>query len=89
MITQTQAPNLASPSQASNDGACCAVRRLAAIGRVGYLYASTGDGGTGGANTQDLDSLLGKILRIGPSGTAPGDYSVPSEPFRRSHGRRG
>jgi glucose/arabinose dehydrogenase len=51
----------------------------------GYLYVATGDGGGAGdpdENAQDLDSLLGKILRIDPelSGTDP--YTIPTgNPF--------
>lgn len=52
-------------------------------GPDGYLYWSTGDGGGGGdpdENSQDLDSLLGKILRIAP--TPGGNYTVPGDnPF--------
>jgi glucose/arabinose dehydrogenase len=53
------------------------------------LYISTGDGGGGGDppnNAQDLDSLLGKILRIHPS--AGGGYTVPDDnPFVGRSGR--
>jgi hypothetical protein len=56
------------------------------FGPDGYLYLATGDGGGGGDqyhNAQNLDSLLGKMLRIdplNPSGGAP--YSVPPDnPF--------
>ena len=60
------------------------------FGPDGYLYVSTGDGGGGGdddaghnpaiGNAQDLNSLLGKILRISP--TADGGYTIPSDnPF--------
>ena len=55
-----------------------------AFGPGGYLYASTGDGGGSGdpnENAQDIDSLLGKILRIDPRGTGAGPrgtYSIPS-----------
>jgi hypothetical protein len=50
------------------------------LGADGYLYISTGDGGTGGGNSQLLDNLLGKILRIDPQ--PGGGYVVPSDnPF--------
>jgi hypothetical protein len=55
------------------------------FGPDGYLYISTGDGGGKDdehENSQNLDSLLGKILRIDPrqSGVLP--YSVPAgNPF--------
>ena len=55
------------------------------VGPSGNLYIGTGDGGGAGdppGNAQNLNSLLGKILRINPNpnGTAP--YSVPpNNPF--------
>ncbi len=50
------------------------------FGPDGYLYVGTGDGGGGGdpdGNAQDLNTRLGKLLRIDPraAGTAP--YSIP------------
>jgi hypothetical protein len=55
------------------------------FGPDGYLYASTGDGGPQGdpdGNAQHLQTLLGKILRIDPEGSAPGEYTVPADnPF--------
>jgi len=56
----------------------------------GYLYISTGDGGGGGDpnnNAQNLDSLLGKMLRIDvDTDSFPGDatrnYGIPADnPF--------
>ena len=57
-----------------------------AFGNDGYLYISTGDGGSGGDpqnNGQDLTSLLGKILRIDVDNTDPGkNYAAPYDnPF--------
>ncbi len=50
------------------------------FGPDGYLYISTGDGGTGGGNSQSGSSLLGKILRIDVDNTAP--YEIPVDnPF--------
>jgi Glucose / Sorbosone dehydrogenase len=51
------------------------------LGPDGYLYVSTGDGGTGNsANAQSLGNLLGKILRIDPQ--PGGGYVVPADnPF--------
>lgn len=54
------------------------------FGPDGYLYIGTGDGGGGGdpyENAQDLNSLLGKILRIDVGGSGapvptPGPYSL-------------
>jgi glucose/arabinose dehydrogenase len=52
------------------------------FGPDGYLYIATGDGGGGNdqfMHAQNLDSLLGKLLRIDPSG-AP--YAIPPDnPF--------
>ncbi|MGW6404614.1 PQQ-dependent sugar dehydrogenase [Streptomyces sp. NPDC055134] len=53
------------------------------FGPDGYLYVAFGDGGSGGdpqGNGQRLDTLLGKLLRIDPSGGEP--YAVPADnPF--------
>ncbi len=55
------------------------------------LYVSTGDGGSGGDppnNAQNLDSLLGKILRIDPRAAGGNPYTVPSDnPFVGRPGR--
>ena len=57
------------------------------------LYIATGDGGSGGDpgnRAQNLNSLLGKVLRINPlkSGTKP--YTIPPKnPFVGQSGRRG
>ena len=63
------------------------------FGPDGFLYMGTGDGGGGGDqpnNAQNLGILLGKMLRINPSGNGavpcnqqtPMSYSVPaSNPF--------
>jgi glucose/arabinose dehydrogenase len=57
------------------------------FGRDGYLFIGLGDGGGGGdnhgtiGNGQDLNTLLGKILRIDVNGTGAGEagnYAVPS-----------
>ena len=62
------------------------------FGEDGYLYFSTGDGGgisDPGRNAQDLDSLLGKILRLdvdAVQGEEP--YAVPPDnPFVGQDGR--
>ena len=52
----------------------------------GYLYISSGDGGSGGDpqnNGQNTNSLLGKLLRIDINTTTPSqNYSIPSDnPF--------
>ena len=58
------------------------------FGRDGYLYASTGDGGPQGdpdGNAQDLNSLLGKMIRIDPREKGGSGYEVPtSNPFAGS-----
>ncbi|MBR9845331.1 MAG: T9SS type A sorting domain-containing protein [Algicola sp.] len=55
------------------------------FGTDGYLYISTGDGGSGndpGNRAQDLGLLLGKILRIDVDGTSNGNYGIPPDnPF--------
>jgi len=65
------------------------------FGPDGYLYIGLGDGGSGGdpmGNGQNLNTLLGKMLRIDPkpgtpdcgahSGSAPGSYTIPpTNPF--------
>jgi glucose/arabinose dehydrogenase len=57
-----------------------------AFGPDGYLYIGMGDGGSGGDpqdRAQNLNSLLGKMLRIDVNGTSSGKaYRIPStNPF--------
>lgn len=60
-----------------------------AFGPDRMLYVSLGDGGSGGdpkGNAQNVDVLLGKILRIDPNGGDP--YGIPeSNPFAGGGGR--
>lgn len=55
------------------------------FGPDGLLYASVGDGGPQrdpNGNAQSTVPLLGKLLRIDPVGTLPGEYSIPPDnPF--------
>jgi glucose/arabinose dehydrogenase len=57
-----------------------------AFGPDGFLYISTGDGGSGGDpgnRAQDLNTLLGKMLRIDVDNTSNGNnYGIPPDnPF--------
>ncbi len=57
------------------------------FGKDGLLYIASGDGGGSGDpqnNAQNLNSLLGKMLRIDSNGGIP-----PGNPFAGSAGRRG
>ena len=62
---------------------------MLAFGPDGFLYASSGDGGSGGDplnNGQNFSTLLGKLLRIDPNGGTP--YAIPvGNPFRGMAGR--
>jgi len=65
---------------------------MLAFGPDDYLYIGVGDGGSANDppdNAQNLDSLLGKILRIDVDRTASGmRYSVPADnPFVNAPGR--
>jgi hypothetical protein len=55
------------------------------FGPDGYLYLATGDGGSGGdppGNAQNLNVLLGKMLRIDPRQNGAQAYTVPPDnPF--------
>jgi len=63
-----------------------------AFGPDGDLYVGLGDGGSEGdpqGNGQNLDTLLGKILRIRPTTSGPHPYTVPSDnPFVGRSGAR-
>lgn len=68
-----------------------------AFGPDGMLYLAVGDGGghrgegpgqVPGGNSQSLDTLLGKILRIDPSPSGDRPYTVPADnPFAAGGGR--
>jgi len=55
------------------------------FGPDGYLYASLGDGGSGGdpeGNGQNIGSMLGSILRIDPTPGEDEPYTIPgTNPF--------
>jgi hypothetical protein len=61
------------------------------FGPDGYLYLSVGDGGGAGdplESGQDLDSLLGKVLRIDPRPGQEPSYAIPpGNPFAAGPGR--
>lgn len=64
-----------------------------AFGPDGYLYVGPGDGGGAGdpqGNAQNLNSLLGKLLRIDVSSAVPAEsYTIPAgNPFSGMSGRR-
>jgi glucose/arabinose dehydrogenase len=58
----------------------------------GYLYWALGDGGLGNDpnnNAQNLQSLLGKVLRLDVGGGAQSGYAIPAtNPFRTIAGAR-
>jgi glucose/arabinose dehydrogenase len=62
-----------------------------AFGPDGYLYWAKGDGGSGGdpmQNGQNLNTLLGKMLRIDVN--VPTGYAIPpTNPFAGQAGKRG
>ncbi|SFG19842.1 hypothetical protein SAMN05518865_109157 [Duganella sp. CF458] len=66
---------------------------MLAFGADGYLYAGTGDGGGSGdpsGNAQNLDSLLGKLLRLKVDNVVAPLYNVPADnPFVGQTGKRG
>ena len=63
------------------------------LGPDGDLYIGVGDGGGAGDpnhNAQNLDSMLGKILRINPTPSGGLQYTVPADnPFAHMSGRLG
>jgi hypothetical protein len=64
---------------------------LITFGPGGHLFIGTGDGGPAGdpaGNAQNLTLLLGKLLRIDPTPSASGPYTIPPDnPFVGRRGR--
>lgn len=62
------------------------------FGPDSMLYIALGDGGSGGdpqGNGQNLNTLLGKILRINPNASGNQAYTIPAgNPFAGQSGRR-
>jgi glucose/arabinose dehydrogenase len=73
--TRRQILSIAQPYANHNGGGI-------AFGPDGYLYIGMGDGGSGGDpedRAQNINSLLGKLLRIDVNGTSTGkQYRIPS-----------
>ena len=72
--TRRQVMSMADPYPNHNGG-------LLLFGPDGLLYIGTGDGGSGGDpenRAQNLDSLLGKILRIDPRAAGSSAYRSPA-----------
>lgn len=75
------------PTYTNHNGGCLM------FGQDGYLYIGTGDGGSGGDpfnNAQNVNALLGKILRIDVNSASGGNnYSIPpSNPFATTGGAK-
>ncbi|MBK8293404.1 MAG: PQQ-dependent sugar dehydrogenase [Solirubrobacterales bacterium] len=47
------------------------------FGPDSLLYFTIGDNNSPSTNAQDLGNLYGKVLRIDPVGSAPGEYTIP------------
>ena len=75
--SETCTPILSIPDFASNHNG-----GMIEFGSDGLLYIGTGDGGGGGdpqRTAQNLENLLGKILRIDVDGSSPGKaYGIPA-----------
>ena len=56
------------------------------FGPDGYLYVTTGDGGSGGdpqGNGQDRTNWLGKVIRVDVNSKEKGNYGIPADnPFK-------
>lgn len=99
-FTASNSPNLADPTSG------LVILRIAhatytnhfggqlAFGPDGFLYLGPGDGGGAGdplGNGQNLNALLGKLLRVDVSAATPAQpYTIPADnPYRNQGGRRG
>jgi glucose/arabinose dehydrogenase len=93
-------PNLSDPTSAleiiriAHPGFTNHYGGLVAFGPDGDLYLGTGDGGGAGdppRNAQNLDRLLGKLLRLDVgAATAGAPYAIPAaNPFAGQAGKRG
>ena len=79
---------IAHPNQTNHYGG------LVSFGPDGMLYLATGDGGGSGdpqRNAQNLNSLLGKMLRLDVANSSTGQtYAIPTgNPYAGQAGRRG